>query len=323
MSKHNIKLFWIFLLILLISGILTVSGSCRFAKNTMDTIDRGLLIPVGRLALNNKVTLYIDNISTEYNLICDESGGYWAHIPFDRLTADSKVRLNIIKTNPDNTLYEEEIDTEFWTSPNYYFNSDNPTIKNKAEELTAGCTTDNEKVKKLHRFVLNEISWGLSPGMHYVQASRVLLRKSGICVGKSRLFIALCRTIGIPARSIQGAVFESGDNTFWHHEWIEFYNDDKEWQQLDPTSGGGFYLKDLRYFDLIYNFEGNSFHEFIKVWGKDGYKLEDGSVSVFISDRKLQESEGKMSFILINSNLPELIEVETVYDMSKYANLFE
>jgi hypothetical protein len=339
MLKQNIKLLWIISLILLLFSSLMASSGCQNRKNMMDATtedatsedetSEGLLIAVGRLALNNnEVTLYVDSTPIEYNLIKDESGGYWAHIPFNKLTADSKVRLNIVKTNPDNLLYEEEIDTALWTKPTYFFDSDNITIKDKAEELTADCTTNNEKVEKFHEFILNDIPWKLSPGMHNVQASEVLQQKHGICVGKSRLLIALCRAEGIPARSIQGTVYDLNNNAFWHHEWVEFYNDNKEWRQIEPNLdlSEDFYIRDLKYFDLVYNFEGNSFHEFTMAWGEDGYKLENGSVSVFMSDIKLQFDEGKMNFTLVNSNLPESIEIETVYDMSKYTkytNLFE
>lgn len=323
MLKQNIKLLWVTSLILLVfSGLLALSG-CQSSKNLMDANSEGLLIPVGRLVLNNnEVTLYVDGTPIEYNLIKDESGGYWAHILFNKLTADSKVKLNIVRTNPDNLLYEEEIDTALWTAPTYYFDSDNIALKNKAEELTADCTTNNEKVEKLNEFVFKNITWERSRDIIYVPASKVLWQGHGICISKARLLIAFCRAEGIPARSIQGVCFDPGKNIPWHHEWVEFYNDNKEWQQIDPTASEAFYVSDLTYFDLVYNFEGNNFHEFIKVWGKDGYKLENGSVSVFIGDIKMID-EGKMNFTLVNSNLPESIEIETVYDMSKYANLFE
>lgn len=328
MLKKNIKLLWVVIsLVLLVSSSLLALSSCQSSENTINTLDsasKGLLVPIGRLAFNNnKAELYVDGSPIEYNLIKDESGGYWAHIPFSDLSPDSEVKLNIVKTNPDNLFYEETIDTAFWTEPTYYLDSDNITIKDKAEELTADCTTNNEKVEKLNEFVFNNIPWKLSPGPHYVQASEVLSQGYGICVGKSRLLIALCRAEGIPARSVQGATFDPVDNTFWHHEWVEFYNDNKEWQQIDPTASEDLYLRDLKYFDLVYNLEGNSFYEFIIAWEKDGYRLENGSVSVFVSDIKLQASEGKMNFTLVNSNLPESIEIETVYDMSKYSRLFE
>lgn len=58
-------------------------------------------------------------------------------------------------------------------------------------------------------------------------------------------------------------------------------------------------------------------------WGRDGYKLKNGCVSVFINNWDLQEREGLMDFILGKDHSPDFIEVEAVYDMTKYASLFE
>jgi len=54
------------------------------------------------------------------------------------------------------------------------------------------------------------------------------------CNGKSRLFVAMMRTLGIPARLVGGLILKSGTKRI-SHQWVEVYLGDK-WVPFDPTN---------------------------------------------------------------------------------------
>jgi hypothetical protein len=278
----------------------------------------GLLIPIGRLLKNNnKVQLSINSKPFEPEVIEDGSGGFWFKIPFDKLQKKDQVNINIVKTNSNTLLYEGSIDQKKWTAPCPLINSDNPDIAAKAEKLTKGCNGNNEKAKKVLDFVVNQIKFELYPGMHYSTASATLKKGYGICVNHSRLFVALCRAAGIPARTVSGTMIGE-EKVYSHHEWVEFYDDDRNWHPLEPSFSTDFNFVDLKRIDLIYDIESNPIYSFADGWETDRVKLKNGDISIFCSNWSLQELTGQMSYKMLNDKYPESVEVEVEYDMSKY-----
>ncbi len=54
------------------------------------------------------------------------------------------------------------------------------------------------------------------------------------CNGKSRLFVAMMRTLGIPARLVGGIIMKPGQKRV-SHQWVDVYISDK-WVPMDPTN---------------------------------------------------------------------------------------
>lgn len=72
----------------------------------------------------------------------------------------------------------------------------------------------------------------------------------------SRLFTALCRASGIPARTVWGIIYDEG--IYDHHrQWAEFRDEEGYWHPLDFNFTKTIDLDDLRYLDLIYAPEEN------------------------------------------------------------------
>jgi hypothetical protein len=68
------------------------------------------------------------------------------------------------------------------------------------------------------------------------RASDVLRQMKGDCTEHSLLAVALLRSVGIPAKRVDGLVYlvnDDGVPAFYWHEWIEAYVG--EWTQMDPT----------------------------------------------------------------------------------------
>jgi len=92
---------------------------------------------------------------------------------------------------------------EEYLKPTSIVNSDNPTIRNKAQQITKGQNEAFEKARSLFYFVRDNIKY--NPYLprylpEHFRASNTLARGEGFCIQKAALLIALSRAAGIPAR---------------------------------------------------------------------------------------------------------------------------
>jgi transglutaminase-like putative cysteine protease len=89
-----------------------------------------------------------------------------------------------------------------YLKPTAIIDCNNPSIQNKARDLTKGQEDINEKAKSLFYFVRDEIKYNLyvpkSLPKHF-RASNILSRREGYCVQKAILLAALARATGIPS----------------------------------------------------------------------------------------------------------------------------
>ena len=115
-----------------------------------------------------------------------------------------------------------------------YIESDDPALQNLAQKFK---TPDVLKTtKKIFNWVANNVKY-----IGYVSQDRgalyALRHKKGDCTEYMYLFVALCRTAGIPARGIGGYIIEK--NTILkpaaYHNWAEFY-EDGVWKIADPQN---------------------------------------------------------------------------------------
>lgn len=101
-------------------------------------------------------------------------------------------------------------------------------------------------VLAIHRFVGGAMSY--SPGSTYVgvDIERVLRRREGVCQDFAHLAVAMCRSIGVPARYVSGYLFTVDDSTgadaegdvvsVQTHAWFEAAVPGFGWLALDPTN---------------------------------------------------------------------------------------
>jgi transglutaminase-like putative cysteine protease len=62
--------------------------------------------------------------------------------------------------------------------------------------------------------------------------------EAGVCQDHAHVFIACCRTLGVPARYASGYLFTSSDNNeMASHAWVETWQDGGGWLGLDVTNG--------------------------------------------------------------------------------------
>lgn len=92
---------------------------------------------------------------------------------------------------------------EKYLQPTSIVDSDNPIIRNKAQEVTKGQEGAIEKARSLFYFVRDRIKYNPYVPRHlpeHFRASNTLARGEGFCIQKAALLIALSRAVEIPAR---------------------------------------------------------------------------------------------------------------------------
>lgn len=116
-----------------------------------------------------------------------------------------------------------------------FIESDAPEIRAEAERMVAGITGVRERAERLTREVNALID--KKPTMSLPSALEVLRTKVGDCNEHTALFVALARSLGIPARINVGVVYVRG--AFYYHAWPEVYIDEGNarglWLPVDPT----------------------------------------------------------------------------------------
>ena len=117
----------------------------------------------------------------------------------------------------------------------YGCESDSPEIMQKLKEIIGNETEKVKIAKKIFIFVRDSIRYELDP---IVGAVKLLKRKTGACVDKSSLFIALCRSAGIPARYVLVTAHlltnRDIDLSDINHCATEIYLNG-DWKIVDPT----------------------------------------------------------------------------------------
>ena len=136
---------------------------------------------------------------------------------------------------------------ERYLKPTAAIDSDNPSIKEKAQNLIRGKCETTDKAKSLFYWVRDEIKYNPFVPLEVLEnyrASKTLERGQGFCVEKAAVLAALARAVGIPARlhlaDIRNHLVSDrlsevmGTNLFSYHGYTELYISDK-WVKATPA----------------------------------------------------------------------------------------
>ncbi len=138
-------------------------------------------------------------------------------------------------------LEENEALSEY-LKPTATINSDYPNIINQAAELAEGEDDLFKVVFKLANWVEENVEYDLNTltATASQKASWVLENKQGVCDEMTSLFIAMARSLGIPARFVSGISYTTSDlfDEKWQpHGWAEVYFPGVGWVSFDITFG--------------------------------------------------------------------------------------
>jgi transglutaminase-like putative cysteine protease len=113
----------------------------------------------------------------------------------------------------------------------------NYDISNTASEITSGSDNLFEAVSRLSSWVNRNVKYDLKYGNEAKNSTWTFENRKGTCDEFSVLFIAMCRSIGIPARYVSGIAYSNMPeiNGFGSHAWAEAYFPGTGWVSFDPT----------------------------------------------------------------------------------------
>ncbi|MEM4267749.1 MAG: transglutaminase-like domain-containing protein [Candidatus Woesearchaeota archaeon] len=159
---------------------------------------------------------------------------------------DSRVMINggysMVTKKVDFPLWELPLDIMEYTKESETIDSNNPKIKSLATELAYGESDLAVVVHKIAEWVNLNIKYNLNTltAEATQKASWVLDTREGVCDEITNLFIATCRSLGIPARFVSGVSYTTSENFAepWNsHGWAEVYFPGYGWVPYDVTYG--------------------------------------------------------------------------------------
>ncbi len=116
-----------------------------------------------------------------------------------------------------------------------FLESDSPEIRAEAEKATAGAKTARERAERLARHVHAIVE--KRPTVSLPSAVEVLRTRVGDCNEHTALYVAMARSLGLPARIAVGLVYLRG--AFYYHAWPEVWIAETPgrglWLPVDPT----------------------------------------------------------------------------------------
>ncbi len=132
-------------------------------------------------------------------------------------------------------MYEEHLESD------YLIESKEENIINKAIQITENISNDYEKCVAINNWINTNLEYtDYNPTS--LGALYALNNLKGDCSEYSHLFVALCRSQGIPSRQVDGLSNIDITNHIqdWNsigHDWAEVYFIDYGWIWFDPTTG--------------------------------------------------------------------------------------
>jgi hypothetical protein len=213
----------------------------------------------------------------EYKIETDEYKNQFAVFTYEDVLADEEI---LIEINYEVSIYGfqhtwEDCQGELldsFTSADKYIESNDSEITGLAAELSIDAETACEQAEAFYNFIGDNFQYAgyISED---VGALAAIQQGSGDCTEFADTFIALNRSVEIPARFLQGVTYisdtasELGDIK---HDWTEVYLPGIGWVPVDPTWGQNSAV------DRLYYFAGMSPDHIIVTMGRnlttlDGY----------------------------------------------------
>ena len=117
-----------------------------------------------------------------------------------------------------------------------------------ADEICAGCKTDEEKVKAIYQWIIHNFEYDndYHAFIQYFDVRKTLRTHKGVCYDFSNLFAALCRSQNIPCYVVDGTSY---DRSTASHTWNRVYYNNS-WWDVDVTND----ITAIKYNKKLYNF---------------------------------------------------------------------
>lgn len=124
-----------------------------------------------------------------------------------------------------------------YRQPNSYLQSDNPKIRQIAEQAVGDADDPLEKARRMERWVFENLT-NKNFGVAFASAAAVAESMEGDCTEHAVLLAAMARAQGLPARVAVGFVYAPSVGKFGGHMWTEIFING-HWRGFDATLGRG------------------------------------------------------------------------------------
>jgi len=183
--------------------------------------------------------------------VIDKWGQKIAHFHYDKIgpgqsvTPSYQAKAQLYKTRffifPDQVGSLDDIPKEIkqsYLSDGRKYCINDPYIKKTADKIIADETNCYWIARKFFNYVIENMEYELTGGWN--AAPLVLKRGTGSCSEYSFAFIALCRSVGLPARYVGSVVLRGDDASTDYdvfHRWAEVYLPNYGWVPFDLSRG--------------------------------------------------------------------------------------
>lgn len=189
-----------------------------------------------------------------------------------------------------------------YTKPSENIDSDNDDIIKLASNLAEGEDDLYIVTNKLAAWVEDNIKYSLNTLTENAsqKASWVLLNRFGVCDELTSLFIALTRSLGIPARFISGVAYTGWNNIndWGSHAWAEVYFPGYEWVPFD-IAYKQFGFIDLSHINLKQSLDSSnpSMHY---EWKGRGISVKPKDLDIKVDLKKKKQTKDKLISLRTN-----------------------
>ncbi|MCG3133777.1 MAG: hypothetical protein HMLKMBBP_01033 [Planctomycetes bacterium] len=156
--------------------------------------------------------------------------------PFSKVLAakDGTFRMELrAHDDPSATTSFPVTDPELakWLESTNLYSPEHPTVKAAAKRAVDGATDGRAAVRNILRYVFQTLRKGSGP-IPQPTAKEILEERMGDCSEHAVLFVALCRSVGIPARRLSG--YAQVHDMWGAHAFCEVWLG--TWVGADPTT---------------------------------------------------------------------------------------
>ncbi len=193
-----------------------------------------------------------------------------------------------------------------YTKPSKTIDSGNEEIIRLASELARGDDDLYSVAFKMADWTKNNINYNLSTltAKASQNASWVLQNRQGVCDELTSLFIAMLRSLGVPAKFISGVAYTNSplfDEGWGSHGWAEVYFPKYGWIPYDVTYGQFGYIdpSHFKFKESIDPDEGSTFY----LW--QGRSINLFTKKLEIATRLIRHGEPITPLISLKSKVPK------------------
>lgn len=173
------------------------------------------------------------------NIVIDDDGNYLGQYqlqPKQKIEINANGQVKIIHTNSNNA----EIKTKDYLKSSQYWPTDDPIIKSVSSKL--------KTPKEIYDYVINTLNYkydNIDFAFRQGAVAALSNPNEALCTEFTDLFVTLARSVGIPAREVQGFAYSNNIkikplniNADILHAWPQYYDSTKKsWISVDPTWG--------------------------------------------------------------------------------------